>query len=61
MDREHNFNSIKVQLELLERFRENKLLVHFNSIKVQLEREHRRAGEYGTAFQFHKGTIRTMY
>ena len=32
-----NFNSIKVQLELLLILRQNFVLSHFNSIKVQLE------------------------
>ena len=53
-----NFNSIKVQLELL---RPHLRLLHrnFNSIKVQLELK----GDYRLrpymGFQFHKGTIRT--
>ena len=55
-----NFNSIKVQLELLADLREKQYRGHFNSIKVQLEQssDALTRARY-LLFQFHKGTIRT--
>ena len=38
-----------------------KVLTHFNSIKVQLEPEKKQAIIHQLVFQFHKGTIRTLF
>ena len=53
------FNSIKVQLEQVEHCVNSLNSYHFNSIKVQLERITIEEVETPSAFQFHKGTIRT--
>ena len=56
-----NFNSIKVQLELIWFLLVQVPLIYFNSIKVQLE-PGTDDGRWTTgSFQFHKGTIRTLY
>ena len=57
--RQKNFNSIKVRLE---RFSVIKftIQVHFNSIKVRLEQSATIFPFTLGAFQFHKGTIRTL-
>ena len=53
-----NFNSIKVQLELLILRSIAFGVGHFNSIKVQLERAGSLIGGlFSSQFQFHKGTI----
>ena len=54
-----HFNSIKVRLELRLAAFSLLHLHYFNSIKVRLELRYFVVGEYGTKFQFHKGTIRT--
>ena len=54
-----NFNSIKVQLELMKNLLVTSLWRNFNSIKVQLEHGRKRKGYAYFIFQFHKGTIRT--
>ena len=59
VDEDHDFNSIKVRLELdgISSSVDKKL--NFNSIKVRLEPTGPFANEKVTTFQFHKGTIRT--
>ena len=54
------FNSIKVQLEHKFPQRAFHSILYFNSIKVQLELNPLTAGIIAGAFQFHKGTIRTV-
>ena len=54
-----NFNSIKVQLEPIEGVNMAQKGLNFNSIKVQLEPALSSAAGGASAFQFHKGTIRT--
>ena len=54
-----NFNSIKVQLELVLALFLVLVLLYFNSIKVQLELSNVTVREDFKEFQFHKGTIRT--
>ena len=56
---DENFNSIKVQLELLVKSFSKLSIADFNSIKVQLERGEEIERAKQVAFQFHKGTIRT--
>ena len=56
-----NFNSIKVQLELMSIFSLKLRHIYFNSIKVQLERNMQNAYNQIYQFQFHKGTIRTVF
>ena len=57
-----NFNSIKVQLELLKRKLSKFIGFYFNSIKVQLELiAPTSANGFISIFQFHKGTIRTHH
>ena len=56
------FNSIKVQLELPSLRQKKSRMINFNSIKVQLE--HLDCSDTPSSppsFQFHKGTIRTVY
>ena len=55
-----NFNSIKVQLELVLLITLFVNLSNFNSIKVQLELSNDRSDTVRYLFQFHKGTIRTQ-
>ena len=55
-----HFNSIKVQLELLQVLALCLMVCYFNSIKVQLELYILSLVVSLTRFQFHKGTIRTM-
>ena len=55
-----NFNSIKVQLELMKNLLVTSLWRNFNSIKVQLERMLVSGSVGFVQFQFHKGTIRTQ-
>ena len=55
-----NFNSIKVRLE----HPTSILLIctpYFNSIKVRLEQEWAHGVSSASAFQFHKGAIRTSF
>ena len=54
-----HFNSIKVRLELLDLLLIRTLIGNFNSIEVRLELNPYFAVGNMTAFQFHKGTIRT--
>ena len=58
-ENKRNFNSIKVQLELLVLFPSSRWWGNFNSIKVQLELIIFCFFCYSCQFQFHKGTIRT--
>ena len=55
------FNSIKVQLELEVFCEVGAEPINFNSIKVQLEQIITIDADNLTAFQFHKGTIRTQW
>ena len=56
----HNFNSIKVRLELTALRVIAAFLLYFNSIKVRLELiQVDTQVNTNLAFQFHKGTIRT--
>ena len=55
------FNSIKVQLELQEDSSSFYMRKNFNSIKVQLERHTSYMPADRNPFQFHKGTIRTLW
>ena len=54
-----HFNSIKVQLKLLNGQFELVAVVYFNSIKVQLKPQKGQALRKVLIFQFHKGTIKT--
>ena len=54
------FNSIKVRLELYHHGRYVDDFFYFNSIKVRLELFDRNITALQIAFQFHKGTIRTV-
>ena len=56
-----HFNSIKVQLELQEDSSSFYMRKNFNSIKVQLERHTSYMPADRNPFQFHKGTIRTLW
>ena len=56
-----NFNSIKVQLEPTPSAVATSCKPYFNSIKVQLELQADNRGAEGHEFQFHKGTIRTLF
>ena len=54
-----NFNSIKVRLERMLLNLHIIISLHFNSIKVRLEHYGAAPQGNGSAFQFHKGAIRT--
>ena len=56
-----NFNSIKVRLELQQRFLQDDCLINFNSIKVRLELQRLESAASVHGFQFHKGAIRTSH
>ena len=56
---DHDFNSIKVQLEQVQNRAINARKWDFNSIKVQLEPSSSIMRTCPKTFQFHKGTIRT--
>ena len=60
-EQHYHFNSIKVQLERIVGRIQMFLFVNFNSIKVQLEHEMSRYYTDFMLFQFHKGTIRTLF
>ena len=54
------FNSIKVRLEQVEKYREHVDKLDFNSIKVRLELAYLACDFHDVPeFQFHKGAIRT--
>ena len=58
----YNFNSIKVRLKLV--IMPVMVLVcicYFNSIKVRLKQNLAAGAAAGSAFQFHKGTIKTKF
>ena len=55
----HNFNSIKVRLELSFNLVAPFVIHYFNSIKVRLELNSLVVKDYPLKFQFHKGAIRT--
>ena len=56
-----SFNSIKVRLELWRPLRPLLVLSRFNSIKVRLELAIDFPRISSSMFQFHKGTIRTLF
>ena len=56
-----DFNSIKVQLELMIQSFVKCFNPYFNSIKVQLEQNIASTMAKYSQFQFHKGTIRTKF
>ena len=56
-----NFNSIKVRLERTQKATVEIQLTNFNSIKVRLELAVLGNVGHVSTFQFHKGTIRTLF
>ena len=56
-----NFNSIKVRLRQHSRNPVRGSYHHFNSIKVRLRRRTRSEATTRPLFQFHKGTIKTLF
>ena len=56
-----NFNSIKVQLKRSAWARASASFAYFNSIKVQLKLTLDKGIYNKSIFQFHKGTIKTLF
>ena len=58
---DQNFNSIKVRLKHFTDEKVHSCFHHFNSIKVRLKHSSNILTTLMNLFQFHKGTIKTLY